>query len=219
LIYFFVIRSETPVATTTTPATTTTTTTTTTPPVIPPAPSAPVIAPFVSGLSVSTPVNDGNGNTIYLDRHNINCNGLALNKVKLTNTADDKFKYDYTCSSGGNFEPKQDKTTSWNSEGGGQVIFLDRHNIDCGEKSTLSGFSLNRKGDGNFQYKYSCLPSKEALTCRKANTELTTIETSAKTLDKHNINCNSDEALSQIQLHTATDGKIQYKYTCCKKTI
>ena len=46
----------------------------------------------------STPSNDwGNGQTIYLDRHVVNCGIGALSQFRFQRTIPTQFKYDYMC--------------------------------------------------------------------------------------------------------------------------
>ena len=46
--------------------------------------------------------------------------------------------------------------TGWNDEGGGNAIFLDRHNVECADNEYLTKLKLNRNGKGKFQYDYRC---------------------------------------------------------------
>jgi hypothetical protein len=48
------------------------------------------------------------------------------------------------------------KATPWNEEGGGNMIYLDRHNIACNDNESLSRIQFVRDGKGKFQYQYRC---------------------------------------------------------------
>ena len=48
-----------------------------------------------------------------------------------------------------------DKTTTPSSDGGGNLIFLDRHGVDCGT-GYLAYFRLLRPDSGQVHYKYRC---------------------------------------------------------------
>ena len=50
------------------------------------------------------------------------------------------------------------KTTAWNDFGNGNSVYLERHNIDCGNSSLLSELSLATNGKKRIQYKYKCCP-------------------------------------------------------------
>ena len=47
-------------------------------------------------------------------------------------------------------------TTPMNEEGGGNAIFLDRHNVECQPDETIQQFHLVRSGKGQYQYQYTC---------------------------------------------------------------
>jgi hypothetical protein len=50
----------------------------------------------------------------------------------------------------------RDAATPWNDEGGGNAVFLDRHNVACNDDEMLSRFKLNRNGGGQYRYDYRC---------------------------------------------------------------
>ena len=45
------------------------------------------------------------------------------------------------------------KTTAWNDFGNGNSVYLERHNIDCGNSSLLSELSLATNGKKRIQYR------------------------------------------------------------------
>lgn len=49
-----------------------------------------------------------------------------------------------------------DRTTIANDWGGGNSIFLDRHNVQCKPNEVLSGFQLSRPKGDQIAYKYKC---------------------------------------------------------------
>ena len=179
--------------------------------------STPAIISFKAGSQIFTPLNDGGGgNTAYLDRHDIDCNGKPLNELHYK-TGDGKIQYEYTCSSGGDLETAILKNTDWNDEGNGNAVFLDRHNIDCGINSVISQLKLVRDNTGKIQYQYKCLPSKHTLICRQNTTPFNDEGGGNSTyLDRHDIKCNDDEDISQLKLVRNNNGNYQYQYTCCK---
>ncbi len=177
---------------------------------------------FKLGLSKDTGFNaDGGGNIIFLDRHNLNCDNNPINKFKLTRNPQNlsQLRYDYQCSSGGNLGNAVSKDTGFNADGGGNSIFLDRHNIDCGDNAVLSQFNITRnpQNSGQLRYNYQCLPSNEQLTCRSIKTDANDNgKGNSIFLDRHDIKCNDDEVLNQFKLTRPSDGMIQYQYQCCK---
>ncbi len=136
-----------------------------------------------------TSFNDwGESNTIYLDRHHVNCGTGALNSFHLQrNTKGDKIKYDYTC-----LIPKhcteschtqikamdeklcQNLRTPLNtlaSELGKSTNDLSKHNIRCPKDHVLTGFKFARESPKVF-YEYRCCPAKVG-KCQKMDTGLT----------------------------------------------
>ena len=208
-----------------------------------PSPSSTTSQPFKLGINKNTRTSNldgqlsGSGSTIYLDRHFLNCDNNAINKLQLLNIGPinfvqtDKNMYDYTCTSEGTLDTtKVYKATTPDTNGNGQIRFLDRHNINCDNNSVLSDLKLVNNADGNLQYQYNCLKSTKPLSCRKLATEFTTagtFEYKQKTylFDRHVIKCNDNEAISQIKLvnKPGLDGntdndQFRFEYTCCSTT-
>jgi len=47
-------------------------------------------------------------------------------------------------------------TTPFNDEGGGNAVYLDRHQLSCRADESLSQMQLVRSGNNTYQYKYTC---------------------------------------------------------------
>lgn len=47
-------------------------------------------------------------------------------------------------------------STPWNFEGGGNAIYLDRHNVACENNEALTQFHLVRSGTDMYRYDYTC---------------------------------------------------------------
>ena len=172
----------------------------------------------------------GDGSNVNLDRDNIDCEVNGINQFRYnTDAYGDKniIRYDVQCL----HVPRNDDVnnptqmqTGFQSNGGGNIAYLDRHNVDCGNGGFLTQFHFNRNSD-NMQYSYKC-GHADNLTCRSVGTEWNDSGTSPGErgngigyLDRHNVSCGVDEVISQFQLQTS-DGtrKIRYVYNCCKKT-
>ena len=165
--------------------------------------------------------DDGRGNAIYLDRHDVNCNNDLMGGFNLVrNKEHNKIGYNYNCynsdniSFGGVFK----KNTNSNNDGGGNTIYLDRHNVDCG-KNPISSFKLNRPTKNTIQYNYSCSNFKPTGKC---TSNYTNWNDSGKGLniylDRHNVNCPTGSVLTQFKLetdHTNHPNQYRYKYNCC----
>ena len=175
---------------------------------------------FTSGVSKDTGYNDGgSGNTIYLDRHNVNCDTNAIKRFQLVRNGNGDIRYDYTCSAGGDLQSSVNKDTGFNDDGGGRVIYLDRHDVNCGDNAALAQFQLAGSGKGTYRYNYQCKPSKQPLTCRDVTTNASTWGDGSRGmefLDRHNVVCNDDEVLNRIHLTRPDANTIQYQYKCCK---
>jgi hypothetical protein len=174
---------------------------------------------FVADATKQTaPDANGNGNVIFLDRHNIDCVNKPMNGLQLVNEPDSKIRYNYKCSSGNISGQPFIKTTEWNTRD--NVIHLDRHAIDCGSGAVLSQLKLENSADNKMRYSYTCIPTTNSLTCREVSTALNDDgEGNSIFLDRHNVTCNNDEVLQKLKLVTdPVQKKYQYKYTCCKKT-
>lgn len=167
--------------------------------------------------------DEGGGNTIYLDRQNVNCKDNAIKRFHLSREYDKdtkiptgKMKYEVSCSSG-DLGSATNKDTGANDWGGGNTIYLDRHNIDCGSDSVLTQFRLIRPSESQIRYDYTCKKSNKSLTCRDVNTPANDWGGGNSIfLDRHDVSCNENEVLSQVHLTRPTGGEISYKYKCCK---
>lgn len=173
---------------------------------------------FISGEQKNTGFNDeGKGNTVYLDRHNINCIPNGIRGFKLVRDGKGQYRYDYICSNNGNLDKPIDKNTDYNDDGKGNLVYLDRHNIDCGKDLALAQFKLSRNPNNQYRYDYKCEKSLSPLQCRKVSTDVNQDgKGNATFLDRHNITCNEDEVISQFKLTRPDKNLIKYDYTCCK---
>lgn len=102
-------------------------------------------------------VTHGDGNTVYLDNHIVDCDKSPIIQFRGNRClSTDKFRYDYRC---GNHKSEscRDVSTDFNDEGGGNVLYLDRHNVKCKEgEEYISKFRLIRDGQGSYRYDYRC---------------------------------------------------------------
>jgi hypothetical protein len=163
-----------------------------------------------------TPPNEwGNGNSIYIDRHPISCANNGLNQFNLTRPKPDQIQYKYTCLEGINAPANINKKTAANDWGGGNTIYLDRHNVDCGQ-NPISSFKLTRPSDKTIQYQYTCNSKKAKGDCRQANTGWNEESNQSIYLDRHNVKCGNNEVITQFNLVRNGKKKFRYDYKCCK---
>jgi hypothetical protein len=176
--------------------------------------------PFSAGSQTATNGDDwGGGNTIYLDRHNVSCGNQPLNQLHLNRPAGDKIQWQYTCANGGKLGNPIAKTTPANDWGGGNTIYLDRHDADCGTGNVMTRLHLTRPAGDKIAWEYSCAPSTQSqpLTCRQVKTGANE-DGGGNSIyfDRHDIKCNADEAISRLHLTRPSGNQIQWEYTCCK---
>jgi len=179
--------------------------------------------------NTSTGWNDeGGGNTIYLDRHNVDCGNNPIQRFHLTRDGRGNYRYDYTCGvayvkGGANvtndiIEKTSYKSTPSNDRGGGNNIYLDRHRVECEGDGYISQFLLSHMGNPyNYQYNYRCNKTKKPMKCRDVVTKpYSNGGGNAVYLDGLDVKCNNDEVLSAFQLYRPSEGTNAYWYRCCK---
>jgi hypothetical protein len=185
----------------------------------------PVIpAPLICNIPKDTPPYTlGNRKSYYLDGHIVNCENKPLNMFQFGTLPDNKAKYTYTCcdNTGGSYEQTPTyKQTDYKDDGGGNMDYLDQHNVDCGTDSVISKFALNRAlWGGKIGYNYTCLKSTKPLTCRdlRTNFDEKGADATIEYLDRQKVYCDPDEAISRFQYVRGENGKkIAYEYRCCK---
>lgn len=179
----------------------------------------PAYVPFNAGSQTHTDANDrGNGSSIFLEKHNVNCGSKALNQLQLAKPTENQIQWKYTCADGGKLGSRVVKSTPRNLLGNGNTIFLDRHDADCGTDNVMTQIQLVRPTENQIQWKYTCAPSTQSqkLNCRQVTTDTNDDGGGDSTfLDKHDIKCNSNEAISRLRLNRTNDKNYQFEYTCC----
>jgi hypothetical protein len=175
--------------------------------------------PYKDTSGKDTPDNNwGNGNSIYLDRHRLNCGRGGIQRFQLKRPSGDEIDYKYTCVPGVNASQSGWKYTASNDWGGGNMIYLDRHTVDCGRKP-ISDLQLKRPAWNKIRYHYRCSNRNAAGDCRNTATGWNTPSSSTIYLDRHNVKCKPNEVLTKFRLrHNGQSGsakKIRYDYTCC----
>lgn len=156
-------------------------------------------------------------NTLQLKNLDVNCGGDVLNQFHLQRDYRGNYKYDFTCSTAAinrgsewaNVDRAYDGTsrqyTAPIDNGKGNLTALSKHNVDCGS-DVISQFRLDTAGDVNvglINYNYTCKKPKNPLkSCRTVTTgENDAGGGNSIYLDRHNISCAADEALSSFKLN------------------
>lgn len=84
----------------------------------------------------------------------LDCNGAPIGSVKYI-LEGDRGRFAYDCLGGYLGEVKK-FSTPLNESGGGQNIYLNRHNIKCPENQALGSVMFKTGADGKIQYDYTC---------------------------------------------------------------
>lgn len=84
----------------------------------------------------------------------LNCEGKPIGSIKYI-LEGKRGIFAYDCLGGYLGEVKK-FTTALNSSGGGQNIYLNRHNIQCPENTALGSLSLKSGPGDQIQYEYTC---------------------------------------------------------------
>ncbi len=166
--------------------------------------------------------NWGNGATIYLDRHNVNCDIGALTSFHYKRQGGTRFMYDYSCinpigCSGGCagkirvLDKKKCKNmhTPFNILGkqyGKSTNFLDRHNLQCPVGMVMKGFKFQRKPP-QVTYLYTCCPAK-LKNCKTFKTKPTDYgDFSTIYLDRQMVSVSDRKTQAITGIHLTTDYK------------
>src|SRR6478609_4772415 len=60
--------------------------------------------------------------------------------------------------------------TPYDTENGGNMIYMDRHDVACPDKAGMSRFHFQRDGKGKFAEEYACLSGSDFSTAFSQNT-------------------------------------------------
>lgn len=163
-----------------------------------------------------TGANDwGGGNMVYLDRHHLHCGDDGINQFRLIRPRGNQIAYKYRCLEGVNSPGTIKKNTGTNDWGGGNTVYLDRHNVNCGNHP-INSFTLARPNKRTVRYNYTCNKKRVSGACRARNTGWNQESKKNIYLDRHNVQCGNREVLTRFQLRRNGKGKFRYDYRCCK---
>lgn len=152
---------------------------------------------------------------IYLDRHTLDCGDDGLNQFRLGRPTGNQIQYKYKCLDGINSPANINKDTGSNDWGGGNTIFLDRHNVNC-DKNPIAKFRLVRPAGDKIRYDYTCNSKQVSGACRDVNTGWNQESNMNIYLDRHDVKCDAGEVITQFKLNRDGQGKFRYDYKCCK---
>jgi hypothetical protein len=161
---------------------------------------------------------DGGGNVVYLDRQHVNCGNDAITRFQLTRAGANTINYRVHCMEGVDSGKSNWKYTTADEDGGGDVRYLDRHKVDCGDKA-ISDFWLKNQGDGTMKYAFKCSDLvHDNNMCYETITPFDEDgDGNMVYLDRHNVECGEGYALTSFGLErNSNDNRIAYRYNCCR---
>ena len=162
--------------------------------------------------------DDGQGNVIFLDRQHVNCGNDALTGFKLARPTDTTVNYNVTCMEGVDSEKSSWRTTNKDEIGGGNVIYLDRHKVDCG-LTPIVDFKLRNVDNVNMDYAFKCSNLPHDGECRDLITRFDETGNGGNMvyLDRQDVQCGEGEVMTSFKLGPNDSGnRMNYKYTCCR---
>ena len=106
-------------------------------------------------------------------------------------------RYDYTCQELWGVSDLAPQTTSFDSDGGGDIRFLDRHHVACLAGSALRKFKL-ATANGQMRYNYTCMavPVLGACFNRTTSPPQSSGSNTAIYLDRVPVACPASEVLT-----------------------
>jgi hypothetical protein len=168
----------------------------------------------------------------YLDRYAVDCDGKAVNQFHFDRKAK-RLIYKCVDAVRVSLETDETKTTQWQDGGDSGFNFLDRHDLDCGEKKFLTYFheetqdvkcGLFGRHDLDckkkyIRFKYQCRGwSVNVQKCRDLSTPYSARggDKDLKNLDAHNVKCAAHEGLRRFKVQsTGNSEKIKFDFKCC----
>lgn len=164
---------------------------------------------------------DGGGSSRFLDRHVIGVGNNVVNNCALRGfnmvRSGNRYRIKFECCE----VPVQNSyaaDTQWNGDGGGNIRFLDRHNVFCPQSnSALKSWQLIRNGN-SIKFRMQCISlAVNTHSCHDVATQPSgNIHANALILDRHNINCGkADHIMAGWRLKTE-GGKISILARCCQ---
>ena len=166
--------------------------------------------------------DSGGGNSVYLDRHRLNCGGAdkAMKMFKLQRGGKDTIRYKYTCCqlSAGTCSTRK-KTNDYTNDGGGNVVYLDRQRVSCTSTGLINDFWLSRNSDHKrYRYEYYCCDTSISLRCYDSSTSYTTAgDRKTYYLDRQTVSCNSGYFLQSFRLKRKPgQNRMKYDIRCCR---
>lgn len=150
----------------------------------------------------STRNNHNSRDIKYLDRHKVDCGNGYLRQFQIAGS----IRYSYYCMNPMEATRRVARRTPLKRGGNDGVNYLDRADLKCRSNELMSMFRMRTQGwfSRDFYYDYTCIrPKADKLICHDKNTNWNTYD-SLVYLDRHNVNCPSNQAIQQFKLDSHT---------------
>ena len=108
--------------------------------------------------------------------------------------------------------------TPYNKDGGGNFVYLDRHQVGCGQNEMMVSMGLVRDSSHkNYRYKYTCCTTPYPCHQRIVNNPFTDDgRGNAIYMDRQNVQCSNDNLITFFHLNrNSAHNKVRYTYKCC----
>lgn len=128
-----------------------------------------------------------------------------------------KYRYQYTCCTSPLPCNHQTRSTPFSHDGGGNAVYLDRHNVECFNKNFIRSFRLNRNRRGKkIRYRYGCCNVPNIHKATYIDSTPWNSDGGGKTifLDRHHVKCNRGYGLSKFRLKRSKDHTNRYEFSC-----
>ena len=158
------------------------------------------------------PNDDGGGKMYYLDRHKLDCGTRAIQSFRLYRPTSETIGYSYRCGRKSMGNQTHEETRA-NKDGKGNVVYLDRHKVNC-KNYALQSFRLIRPTNRTVAYVYKCGTKHLNRVTRHTTKGTYDGKGNVVYLDRQkSINCGG-RSLTAFQLFRPTKTTIAYKFSC-----
>ena len=108
--------------------------------------------------------------------------------------------------------------TPLNHDGGGNIVYLDRHIVDCGKNKMMQSLHLMRNLTlRKYHYRYTCCTTPNACYQKTFHNNFTYDgRGNAIYLNRQNVQCQNDDYITYFHLNrNPALNKVRYTYKCC----